>query len=261
MKGILNNGNTCYFNTTLQCLLHVPIVREYFTTKGYNGTCSFTTLFSEFVRKYWDDTIKATFNVNDLLEEFVKKFPRFIVGQQHDVQEAILCCIDILEQSVPDIKSNFYGKKVQETIWPGGKKNHEELFSVHILCTTSNTLEEMMMHSVKWNTLSDYEDDDGKVHHVATTRCLFSEYPNVLMISFDKRGMFGVIEHLTIDTHEYELVASAIHMGVQRGGHYVAFTKSDDTWYCNDDDVVTLQQVPIMAPHYLLIYILKNQSS
>lgn len=261
MKGIANVGNTCYFNTSLQCMVHVPIVKRWFLKHTYDGSCPFTRLFSTFVRKFWDEDLKVTFNVSGLLLAFVKIFPRFTIGEQHDVQEAVLCIIDILERSIPELKPHFYGKKTQETIWPGGKKTHEEVFSVHLLCSGSNNLVDMMMQSVKWNTLSDYEDDEGKVHHVATTRCLFSEYPNVLMISFDKRGTFGVIEHLVIDGHEYELVASAIHAGVQRGGHYIAFTKHDDVWYYKDDDMVKKQDIPILAPHYFLMYSLKSRTS
>ena len=118
-----------------------------------------------------------------------------------------------------------------------------------------------MRNSLKWNVLNDYEDDDGRVHHVATTRCLFSECPSVLMVSFDKRGQFEVVENISIDDHEYELVASAIHMGVQRGGHYLAFTKTDNQWYYKDDDTVRPEKLPIMAPHYLLMYTLKTHSS
>jgi ubiquitin C-terminal hydrolase len=261
MKGIANVGNTCYFNTSLQCLVHVPVVKRWFLDHAYDGPCPFTQLFSTFVRKFWDEDLKVTFNVSGLLLAFIKIFPRFTIGEQHDVQEAVLCIIDILERSIPELKPHFYGKKTQETIWPGGKKTHEEIFSVHLLCSGSNNLVDMMMQSVKWNTLSDYEDDEGKVHHVATTRCLFSEYPNVLMISFDKRGTVGVIEHLVIDGHEYELMASAIHAGVQRGGHYIAFTKHDDVWYYKDDDAVRKQDIPILAPHYFLMYSLKSQTS
>jgi ubiquitin C-terminal hydrolase len=261
MKGIHNIGNTCYFNTSLQCLAHVPVLKCQFTHEPYTGACTFTRLFSTFIRTFWDDNNEMTLNVNALLTAFVEMFPRFTIGEQHDVQETILCIIDILERSIPHLKPHFYGKKTQETIWPGGKKTHEEVFSVHLLCSGPDTLADMLMRSVKWNTLVDYEDDEGKVHNVATTRCLFSEYPNVLMISFDKRGLVGVIEHLTIDGNEYELVASAIHAGVQRGGHYVAFTKHDGVWYYKDDDTVQKQDIPIMAPHYFLTYSLKNQTS
>ena len=67
--------------------------------------------------------------MNNLLEDFVKKFPRFVVGRQHDAQEAVLCIIDILENSVTELKKHFYGKKIQETLWPGGKKTHEKVLS------------------------------------------------------------------------------------------------------------------------------------
>ena len=70
-----------------------------------------------------------------------------------------------------------------------------------------------------------------------------------------------MVENISIDGNEYELVATAIHMGVQRGGHYLAFTKSGNQWYYNDDDVVKPEKLPIMAPHYLLMYTLKTRSS
>jgi len=33
--GLYNMGNTCYINTSLQCISHTPLVREYFTSKSY----------------------------------------------------------------------------------------------------------------------------------------------------------------------------------------------------------------------------------
>ena len=33
--GLYNMGNTCYLNSSVQCLSHTPIFREYFTTKAY----------------------------------------------------------------------------------------------------------------------------------------------------------------------------------------------------------------------------------
>ena len=33
--GLYNMGNTCYLNSSIQCLSHTPILRDYFTTKAY----------------------------------------------------------------------------------------------------------------------------------------------------------------------------------------------------------------------------------
>ena len=33
--GLYNMGNTCYLNSSIQCLSHTPVFREYFTTKAY----------------------------------------------------------------------------------------------------------------------------------------------------------------------------------------------------------------------------------
>lgn len=33
--GLYNMGNTCYLNSSVQCLSHTPVFREYFTTKAY----------------------------------------------------------------------------------------------------------------------------------------------------------------------------------------------------------------------------------
>jgi ubiquitin C-terminal hydrolase len=252
MKGIVNLGNTCYFNVALQCLMHVPIIRNV----KYEGDCMFTKIFFNFTQQFWDPNTGKIFNVQPLLDEFQKHFPRFKSLEQHDVQETILCIIDILEKSIPELKKYFYGKKVQETVWPGGSKKQEEDFSVHILCANGSSFKDMLLQSFAWNVLTDYEP-----YHVATTRCFFSKHPKVLMVSFDKKGRVNVNEKLTIDGYEYELVASAVHLGVQHDGHYVAFTKHVDKWYYKNDDFVSEQPFPCDAPHYLLMYILKSPPS
>ena len=123
---------------------------------------------------YWTKG-QETLNVKPLLEEFQKKFPRFKSNEQHDVQEAIMCIIDVLEQAEPDVKNWFYGKKVQETIWPGGKSTNEEDFSVHLITSSGNDMAKMLSKSTDWNVLENFEDGEGKVHNVATTRMVFSK--------------------------------------------------------------------------------------
>ena len=88
--------------------------------------------------------------------------------------------------SRPEIKEWFYGKKKQETIWPGGKSSDEETFSVHLI-TSSNNMETMLLKSTDWNTIENFEDNDGKIHHVAASRSLFSKLEATLKIVNDSQ--------------------------------------------------------------------------
>jgi len=261
MKGLRNNGNTCYFNTSLQCLLSIPILSNYLIDNPYSGECEFTKLYSQLVNVYWNKSQKGFVNAHPLLCAFQKHFPRFVTGEQHDVQEAFLCIIDILEREIPEIKQWFYGKKAQEVIWPSGKTRVEEDFCVHIVNSASKDMGEMLNKSTSWNVLENFEDNDGKVHNIATTRMVFSKLPKILLISFDTKSYFKVIEKLHLDNFEYNLISSAIHVGVQHDGHYVSFVKHMGLWHYINDEFIREQPLPNEAGHYVLVYNLKTPSS
>jgi hypothetical protein len=84
---------------------------------------------------------------------------------------------------------------------------------------------------MQWNTLTDYTDDTGKTHNIATTRNIFTIMPKIFMVSFDKKSFITVAEYLEIGDIKYRLLAAAAHAGIQWHGHYVAFTRHKDKWY------------------------------
>ena len=261
MRGFLNLGNTCYFNTAIQCLLHIPVLSNYFVQVGYTGDCEFTQLYTKLIYFYWHSKEKGLVNLSPLMQSFFKHFPRFENREPHDTQEAILCVIDILERSCPDIKQWFYGKKTQETIWPNGKSSLVEDFSIHLVTSRGSDLGEMLIKSADWNVIENFEDTEGRVHNIATTRMVFSKLPQVLMISFDRKSNIDVIEQILIDKYEYNLIASAVHVGIQDDGHYVSFVKHADKWYYINDDFVNEAELPTTAGHYVLVYNLRIPSS
>lgn len=260
MKGFDNSGNTCYFNTAVQCLLYIPVLSNLFLRFPYEGECVFTTQYSNLVKTYWTRG-RESVDISTLLGSFREKFPRFKSNEQHDVQEAIMCIIDILEIQKPEIKEWFYGKKVQETVWPGGKSSNEEVFGVHLITSSGNDMGDMLKKSTDWNVLDNFEDTDGNVHHVATTRMLFSKLPQVLMISFDRKSHIKIIENLLIREHEYNLVSCAIHVGNQNDGHYASFVKLRNKWHFINDETIQQHSLPDEGGFYFMVYNLKTPSS
>jgi ubiquitin C-terminal hydrolase len=122
-------------------------------------------------------------------------------------------------------------------------------------------METMLLKSTDWNTIENFEDNDGKVHHVATSRSVFSKLPQVLMISFDSKSHIKIIENLLIQDYEYNLISAALHVGHQNDGHYVSFVKHTDKWYYINDDFVNEANLPNSGVHYVLVYNLRTPSS
>ena len=77
------------------------------------------------------------------------------------------------------------------------------------------------------------------------------------MISFDSKSHIKIIENLLIQDYEYNLVSSAVHVGLQNDGHYVAFVKRRNKWYFANDEHIKEQDLPDKAGHYFMIYNLK----
>ena len=254
MHGFQNNGNTCYFNAAVQCLLHVREVSERLLREE-NITCPFTIAYKELVRVYFGEKGPLRIDILPLLRRFHEKFPRFKSMWPHDAQEALFCLMDILEPYVKDV---VYGEREQHTVWPGGKKIVKEPYSMLLLHGEhGKTVDALIKTSEEWHTLTDYVDDAGKKHHVATTRTGIVRFPRVLFVSFDKKARVtagGVLDR-------YEVSGSILHVGSQEGGHYMSMIKSGDAWVLQDDVTLTQVDFPETQDHHVLMYTLKNPPS
>lgn len=257
MHGFSNQGNTCYFNAALQCMLRVHDLSAHVLRNPYEGPCLFTTRYAELVRIYFQSPTCLTIHLGPLLEAFRESFPRFTKGEPHDAQDVIFCLVDILERTYPEqVKRLVYGETEQRTLWPSGAKTSREPFSVFILPGGGGTVSALVAEAERWHTLTDYVDDGGKTHHVATTRTSIITYPPVLFVSFHTKARVTVDDALF--GGRYEVCGSVIHVG----GHYISMVRLGDRWFVQDDETIRGPvDFPEQGGHHVLMYTLKNPPS
>ena len=254
MKGIPNFGNTCYFNSALQCLLQIPHLSNYFLRLSeYTGTCEFTREYHKVVKIAWTSKIDRFIDVRPLLQAFRTRFCQFNNRDQQDAQEALMCMMELLE---PIMKPFVTSKLVQETVCPSGKTKLKDETSVLSLAPRGD-LEASLEHMTKWNTIDNYEDNDGKVWNVAATRTVFETFPEILILSLTHKTTLTVKESLGA----FVLFASCVHVGNQNGGHYMAYTRHKGKWYLKDDLMCVETMFPETSGHCILFYKVLNSDN
>ena len=259
MKGLCNLGNTCYFNSALQCLLQVSPLSNYFLIIGYQGSCEFTQEYEKLVKFMWDGLKSPPAVPRKLLELARQNYKQFAGFDQQDSQEVFICILELLEKSLGTvIKDIFYGKMCQETVYKGGKSIQEEEFCTLIMYPIGDqTIEELLKEYQKWNAIEGYQDDQGTIHNVSATRVTLKSFPRILVLSFkmyDSKKRITISETLEIDNVKYNLFSLCSHQGSTHRGHYVSHTKHQETWYYKDDDHVTETKPETSSYYYIVLY-------
>jgi ubiquitin C-terminal hydrolase len=235
MKGMPNFGNTCYFNSVLQCLLRVAPV---------TGDSEF---LQEYQKLFKSGDEQSFIDTREVLKLFRNRFKQFDNGDQHDASEALICLLELLE---PEVKDLVTSKLLQETVCTSGKTVRKEETSVVTLAPHNENIEDAFKRFTEWNTLDNYEDDNGKVWNVAVTRTLFECLPKVLIVSVTHKTNLKIHEFLG----SFELVATCVHAGNHMSGHYGAFIKHDEKWFLMDDLQYAETPFPDEGGHCILFY-------
>lgn len=241
MRGLWNIGNSCWFNTSIQCLAHVPpLTKHLFSLPPYTGPCDITREYQKIVRELFTKDKTEPVSPSDLLGAFRLRFPQFVTGQQHDAQEAILLLIDVFEQSLGKelIQEIFNGEDSQETLWNDGMSTVKSPFTTLVLDVSEPCrLHDLLEDRFEERNIEGYVDAQGKTHEMAGIRNRVSKWPKIVSFSFSMYDYKFPIE-IPFEFEGRKLFACVLHQGVQRGGHYALLVRRFDKWYIKDDESV-----------------------
>jgi len=110
--GLCNLGNTCFMNSTLQCLSNLPALRHHFESGEYAADVNLSNplgtrgrlarSFGDLMRAMWSEGVTVVSPL-DTKAVIVSKKPVFQGYHQHDSQELLIFILDILHEDVNKI--------------------------------------------------------------------------------------------------------------------------------------------------------------
>lgn len=137
--GLANLGNTCFFNSALQCLLHSKLLIDYFLTDKYRndlaptnplGTkCQLVNAFARLIQ-YLSSKKSGTISPRDLLSILSHYAPHFADYGQHDAHELLIFLLDLLHEDLNRAKQNYKSNdkpNEEEEVIQGDGTNDNEI--------------------------------------------------------------------------------------------------------------------------------------
>jgi uncharacterized UBP type Zn finger protein len=267
-RGIINSGNTCYFNCAVQSLFHVPQLTRRLRDAGYQGPCAVTREYARVVVELLRSDLQDAVDARALLAAFRKRFPRFDNTWQHDAAEAMVLLIDVLEESLgKEFMEHLFRGETTETITflrPSAASacSARTLTAPFVSLPLSVsepgfTLDELLEQEAEPSAVEDYEDGEGVRHPVAITATKVTTMPRCCIFVFKTAEEHFNVQ-LPLEWRGRRLQAFVVHQGANGRGHYVCAGRAKTAWWKKSDETVEVVDLDLVqlvnTPAYLAVY-------
>ena len=121
--GLHNIGNTCFMNSTLQCLLHCRPLWEHFLSGKYKEEINETNPlgtggklakeFAKLVDMFWNEPTESVVTPRELKWVIAQHAPMFGGYQQQDSQELVTFLLDGLHEDLNLVKEKSYTEVIE----------------------------------------------------------------------------------------------------------------------------------------------------
>ena len=292
IQGFDNMGNTCYMNASLQLLVRCSAFTKYILNMGDISSkvlkCYKISLIDYFNPKV--TTLEPT-----IIKRFIAdKLPEFIGFRQHDAHEFIIHALDMLHEALKedkdslsklanispeDIISKLFDCKLYteiKSLESDGStliKEPDRIVTLPIPEGSTTSLDQCFKKYCEPELLDGenrWFDEDNGVKVKAEKRMKICNCPKYFIVALKRYRVKGnsvmkasekvecplVWEY---DKYEYHCRGFVVQTGGLNGGHYIAFIKQGEKWYCCNDS--TISEVSedkinsVICHSYILLYV------
>ena len=271
-KGLWNLGNSCYFNSVVQCLyhcltfrsaietvssevLHVPVVNQLQILFGD------MTAVSPFPYITPTECLTAAMNI-----PLCKRAGMIVNGPQQDASEFLVHLLTHFEEKCRPLSNIFAGKLVstrtcQHCFYTFRKNEPFKLYSLQMDLPTTNAIHPidlymLMDHFHRTEDLPDSHCEHCNTHNSKKKLSIIT-LPRILVIHLSRfRGLQKMDEYVRFNAQisieyniqnndyntQYQLTGIVVHIGASIAvGHYVAYVRAGEMWFkMNDSKVRTV---------------------